>query len=49
MRKVSGKRFNIDEVERKSRERLEAALTDPDQSHLHPQIRDRLTDPYIKI
>ena len=29
MRKVSGKRFNIVEVERKARERLEMALTDP--------------------
>ncbi len=45
MRKVSGKRFNIDEVERKTRERLEAALTNSAQSHLHPHIRDRLKTP----
>jgi CRISPR-associated protein Csc3 len=45
MRKVSGKRFNIDEVERKARERLETALTNPAESHLYPHIRDRLKTP----
>jgi CRISPR-associated protein Csc3 len=45
MRKVSGKRFNIGEMERKVRERLEMALTNPAQAHLHPLIRDRLKTP----
>jgi CRISPR-associated protein Csc3 len=45
MRKVSGKRFNILEVERKARERLELALTDPAHAHLHPHISDRLKTP----
>src|SRR5262249_55454328 len=44
-RKISGKRSPVAEVERKARERLEAALTNPAQSHLHPHIRDRLKTP----
>jgi CRISPR-associated protein Csc3 len=47
MRKVTGKRFNIVivEVERKARERLEMALTDPTHGYLHPHISDRLKTP----
>jgi CRISPR-associated protein Csc3 len=45
MCKVTGKPFNIVEVERKARERLELALTEPAHADLHPHISDRLKTP----
>jgi CRISPR-associated protein Csc3 len=45
MRKVTGKRFKIDEVERKARERLQAVLHDQTQASIHPRITERLNKP----
>jgi CRISPR-associated protein Csc3 len=45
MRKVTGKRFKIVEVERKARERLQGALRDQTQASMHPRITERLDKP----
>jgi CRISPR-associated protein Csc3 len=45
MRKVSGKRFKLDEVERKIHERLEVALCEPAQTPIDPRIKGRLEMP----
>jgi hypothetical protein len=49
MRKVTGKRFKIDEVERKARERLQAALRDQTQASIHPRIIERLEKPLCPL